>query len=71
VRITSIEPSSPFQPNWSAPSSRPSSGGCRSRAVRRPAGPAGALARAVLEGDAEAALKAVDEGADVSAELPD
>jgi uncharacterized protein len=34
-------------------------------------GPAGALARAILAGDQEAALKAVDEGADVNGELPD
>ena len=34
-------------------------------------GPAGALARAILAGDSEAALKAIDEGADVNAALPD
>jgi len=35
------------------------------------AGPTGALARAVVAGDGEAMIKAVEEGADVNAELPD
>ena len=34
-------------------------------------GPAGALARAIVAGDSEAAFKAIDEGADVNVALPD
>ena len=72
VRITSIEPSSPFQTKLERPLLEAIVRGLQ---VVGPfddlPGPAGALARAVFAGDAEAALKAVDEGADVHAELPD
>ena len=52
--------------------SRPSFGAWRSTG-RSPTfpGPAGALARAIVAGDSEAALKAVDEGAGVNATLSD
>ncbi len=72
VRITSIEPSSPFQTKLERSLLEAIIGGLQ---IAGPfddfPGPTGALARAVFAGDVEAALKAVDEGADVSAELPD
>ena len=72
VRITSIEPSSPFQTKLERPLLEAL---VRGLEITGPFDdlpmPAGALARAVFAGDAEAALKAVDEGADVLAELPD
>ncbi len=72
LRITSIEPSSPFQKKLEIPLLEPIIRGLQ---IVGPfddlPGPAGALARAIAAGDAEAALKAVDEGADVNAALPD